>query len=79
MAIKTTKVPVTERALFARLSRALKKEGQILRRCRAGTNGHQELGDYYVIGESNVVSAKHVDLAEWAKESGVLKEYEKLD
>jgi hypothetical protein len=73
-----TKVPVSERAIFTRLSRALKKEGKFLRRCRMGTKWHGELGDYYVIGDSKFVVNKHVDLVEWAKEAGVLHEFEEL-
>lgn len=80
MAQKESHVTITERALFARLNRSLKKEGKILRRCRQDTGGHAELGDVYCVDiERNLVEAKHVDIEEWARESKVLQAWERVE
>jgi hypothetical protein len=73
------KVAVSERALFARIDRALRKEGETLRRCRPDSRSYYELGDYYVIDVSiNGVVSKDVDLGRMAKSLGLLKAYERL-
>lgn len=75
---KSFKAPVSERALFARLNRALAKQGESLKRCRADTRSHLELGNYFIVGDGNAVTAKHVDIAALAREMEVLKDYEEL-
>jgi hypothetical protein len=75
-----TKVNVSNRALEGRVNRALKKDGETLKKCRQDSRWFSDLGEYYAVNiELNSVSAKHVDLEVWAKELGVLKDYEKLE
>ena len=73
------KVPVTERALFSRCNRALAKDGESLRRCRADSPAANELGRYYTIDlHAGRVEAKHIELDELARELGVLADHEEL-
>jgi hypothetical protein len=72
-------VPVSERALAARINRALAKQGQTLRRCRADSRWHRELGDYYAIDvDRNTCADTDIDLEALGREMGVLREFEKL-
>jgi hypothetical protein len=73
-----TQVPVTERALFARLSRKLKKEGQTLHRCRRDSRWFNDMGPYYTVDiDSNSVIDRGLSKLEvWGREVGVLKPYE---
>jgi hypothetical protein len=78
-ATKAPKVPVTERALFARVSRALAKDGLVLKRCRADSRWSAELGYYYTVDATrNLIDSKHIDLVQWAREMKLLAEYEEL-
>lgn len=54
-----------EQALFERLRRQLKREGQQLHRCRVDSKSFLQLGRYYVTDDHNRLLAGHVDLAEW--------------
>ncbi|GAB3377704.1 hypothetical protein [Azotobacter armeniacus] len=73
------KVKVTERALLARINRALRKDNQQLYRCREGSQAHGELGDFYAVDTAlDVIMAKHIDLAMWARDMGVLPDWEEL-
>lgn len=73
------KVKVTERALLARINRALRKDNQQLYRCRADSQAYDELGDFYAMDTAlNVVMAKHINLAMWARDLGVLPDWEEL-
>ena len=72
-------VPVNERALVARINRALAKDERCLRKTREDSRWHQEMGDYATIDlGGNFVINKHVDLASFGRELGVFKEYERL-
>ncbi len=73
------KKQVTERALFARVDRKLKKGGDCLRRCRQDSKAHAELGSYYIVSSSNVITAQHCSLEGLARELGVLAEWEVLE
>lgn len=74
-----SKVKVSERALFARFSRSLAKEGRVLKRCRVDSRWYGDNGDYYIVDErTNSVEAQHVDLEAEARAAGLLKEYEVL-
>jgi hypothetical protein len=72
------KAKVSQRALVARVRRELAKEGEALRACRQDSRGYSELGDWYIVGNNNLVSAKHCDLAALGRELGVLKDFEEL-
>lgn len=75
----TQQIPVTERALAARIDRKLNQEGSRLKKARPGTRANLDLGDYYVVN-SNEGGAwpTHVDLEEYGRELGVLRTGEKL-
>lgn len=82
---KIVKVPVSERALFARISRKLATEDEILKKTRPSRHGglthaQLDLGDYYTIATRlNVVCRKDVDLEDLGREIGVLADWEVLD
>ncbi|ACO77994.1 hypothetical protein AvCA_17810 [Azotobacter vinelandii CA] len=73
------KVKVTERALLARINRLLRQDNQQLCRCREGSRAYAELGDFYALDTArDVVMARHVDLAMWARDMGILPDWEEL-
>jgi hypothetical protein len=62
----TTTAPATERALFDRLQRRLKRDGQQLHRCRETSRDFHNLGRYYITDASTrALLAADVDLADW--------------
>ena len=71
---------VSERALFARVQRALFRQQQChLRRSREGSKLAWNLGCYYAIdGQRYLVARTHIDLAMVARELGVLQSHERL-
>ncbi len=74
------KVKVSERAIVARISRALAKEGEALRRCRRDSRSYSTLGDYYVIDiNRNFVTSTDIDLEKWAREMKVLQAWEEME
>jgi hypothetical protein len=76
---KNAKVPVSERALVARINRKLEGDSEAIRRCRRDSKGWSELGDYYLIDlEKNCLIAKDVDLQDFARKLGVLANHEAL-
>ncbi|CRI63748.1 conserved hypothetical protein [Thiocapsa sp. KS1] len=79
MTTEERKKPVSERALFARLSRRLAKDGDILKKCRFDSRWYGDFGNYYIVDSRNAISATHVDLEGWAREMGVLQPWERLE
>ena len=77
-----TKVPVSERALFARVARKLAKDCVTLHRCRENSRWFQDLGRYYCAGANNFVCGPCLDsldlLADYARENGLLKPHEEV-
>ena len=75
-----SKVPVSERALIARINRKLAHEGEQLRKKRSpwAAWGAADWGFYAVDVNRNVITADHVDLESWGKELGALEPYERL-
>lgn len=72
------KVPVSKRALFQRVNRTLKKQGKAIKTTRAD-RWREDLGDHYIIDMSrNVIVAGHIDLEEYGREIGALRDYEEL-
>lgn len=61
----------------ALINRKLAPEGETLKTTR-GERWRGELGDYYTVTDANVVSSKHIELAEFARELGVLSGSEAL-
>jgi DNA-binding response OmpR family regulator len=75
--VETIKIKVSERALLARLRRALAKEGEILKTTRP--RDYSTLGDYYIVNDRNCVTAAGVDLESLAREMKLLKPYEEVE
>lgn len=70
------KVKVTARALFQRIDRKLKRNGEKL--CTAKSDStKEELGHYYIVRPSGVVRAD-VDLGKLGRELGVLQPWEEF-
>ncbi len=68
----TKRVPVSKRALLARLNRQLDKCVVKVARGRA----REIFGDYYIIDKDGQPSA--INLEQFAREAGVLKPYEEM-
>jgi hypothetical protein len=69
------KVPVTFRAVYQRVNRALAKEGEGLRANRGARN--RDTGEFYIVGfNRNAVLATHVDVEALARDLDVLKPWE---
>lgn len=74
------KVPVSERALVARINRKLATRDEQLKRCRVSTRAYTSLGDYYVIDANrNNVLLSDVDLESLGRDLHALKPWEKLE
>jgi hypothetical protein len=72
-------VPISERALLARINRQLVKEDQKLVKTRS-EKAKVEVGDYYLLNfERNAILRMRVDLEDLGHDLGVLKRYEVLD
>jgi hypothetical protein len=70
------KVPITLRALIARINRKLKPEMEALKATR-GERARADLGDFYIVDVGrNFLVASHVDPETYGRELGVLRDYE---
>ncbi len=68
---------VPERALAARVIRAIAKEGKQLKKAREGTRAFQELGRYYLVDLNlKTIIASNINLEAWAKELGLMQDWE---
>jgi hypothetical protein len=73
-------VPVSERALMARIRRWLARGDERLATCREGSRGFQELGRYYIVdAKRNFIRHTNVDLEELGRKLGLLMEWEQLN
>jgi hypothetical protein len=84
MGKKRASVPVTMRAVMQRLNRKLAKDGEKMVKAR-GKRAIVDLGEFYVLRDSYVggsslisVAHKNVDFESWARESGVLEDWERI-
>ncbi len=76
---KATKVMLSERAVFARVDRALVKRRETIRRCREDARGFHDLGRYYTVDtDINAVTHKGFELESFARKLGVLQPYEAM-
>jgi hypothetical protein len=74
-----SKVPVTERALMARINRKLSHDDEVLKKCRPDSQWYHDLGDYYGVDlRRNAVVYQHRGLEEFGRELGVLRDFEEL-
>jgi hypothetical protein len=75
----SNKVPVSKRAIEARIKRSLKGEGVSLKRNRSARYA-EDLGDLYTVDDSsNSVIGAHHTLQSLAEAQGVLKPWEVID
>jgi hypothetical protein len=75
---KQQKVPVSERALIQRLNRKIHDEERMIRTTRGG-RAESDLGRHYCLNwRGNWIVAKNIDLEDWGREHGVLKDWEEL-
>ncbi len=73
------KVPVSQRAIMARINRALAKEGQALRISRSNAEKSNFGYSFIVDVNRNVVEAWGIeDFGKLAKEIGVIKDFEEV-
>jgi hypothetical protein len=75
------KVPVTMRALIARINRKLTGDDMQLKKTK-GVRARIDLGDYYVLNtryNAIMYHYKDCDPEELGRELGVIKPYERLD
>ncbi len=71
-------VPVTRMALIGRINRALRKQGEGLKKTR-GERAVQQLGEYYIVNFSgNYPADTDVDPEQVGRDLGVLRRWEKL-
>ena len=73
------KVPVSMRALIARINRKLKPDTEALKAARSA-RARQDFGDFYVIDHKrNWLVARNVDPEAYGRELGVLHDYEVVE
>jgi hypothetical protein len=76
MVAMQNRVPVSHAAVYKRLARRLAQDGLLLRTNRSG-RWLQDLGWYYAVDyNTNTVMHTSRDLESWAREEGVLKDFE---
>jgi hypothetical protein len=78
---RTTKVPVTMRALLQRLNRKLYHDGLVLRKRRGKprTHSHWRLGKYYIVDlDHGIVVRAQVRPEAWGRKYGVLADFEEV-
>src|SRR5689334_12104789 len=76
---ETSKIPVSQRALLARINCELAKKGEKMRRCPQGSRWFRDLGPFFVLNvRRNIITAKDCDLATWGRDLGCLEPYEEL-
>ena len=76
---RSTRIQITERALFQRINRRLQQDGEKL--CTARTEAvKQQLGRFYVVGTGQGAGLvrKDVDLEKLAQKLGVIQPWEQL-
>lgn len=78
MAKSTQKVPVSKRAVVARVRRRLAKDGEFLKACRPDSRWHGDLGDWYTFDGRNLITGTNLDLETVARELEVLLPFERL-
>ncbi len=72
----TNRVPISPRALLARINRANPR----VRVCKSRGIARASLGEYYAVGlASGKVIAHHIDLDSYGERKGVLKAHEVVD
>jgi hypothetical protein len=74
MSTKKQKMPVSPRALYQRINRKLRPQGQLLKKPR---RQDPDIGDYCIVDiYRNILLLKRVDLEAKARQLGVMAEWE---
>ncbi len=77
--MKKEKVDVSEKVIFERIDSKLAPGRRRLRRCRRDSRSFDDLGEYYIVStRENYIVDTHIDLETYAKDMGLLAEYEQL-
>jgi hypothetical protein len=80
MKAKPKKVPVSARALLQRVNRKLDADGEIVKRTRDGSRARVDMGEYFVVDTAvGGARATNIDLESYARELGVMADWEALD
>jgi hypothetical protein len=74
---KNSKVPVSKRAVVARVKRALLKDGMVLRHTR-GAKAEAECGEWFITDDRGNREDDHVDLEALARKLGALAPFETM-
>jgi hypothetical protein len=78
MAKRTQKIPISMRALIARINRKLRPDDKVLRAAR-GARAKLEFGSYYVVNfNRNLVIAHHVDPEELGRKLDAMSKWEQV-
>ncbi len=73
------KLPITERALVARMNRKLEMMNKMLRKHKPDSR-LSETGRFYIVDlKQGQIERQGSDLESWAREIGCLKDYEQLE
>lgn len=73
------KILLTERALTSRLSRKLKEQGILLKKCKENNKFFSDLGKYYTVNtRTNSIEDMDLNLVEWARRHKVIKDWEDM-
>lgn len=77
--MKRQTVPISERALIQRINRALKKDGEILKKARSTTTS-SAVGDFFIV-DTNLTGIVHrdIDLEDLGRKLKVLQVFEHLE
>jgi hypothetical protein len=79
VATKKVTVPVSERALLARLNRKLAADLEMVKTTRDNTRARQELGEFFVVDmQINGIVGQDIDLEDFARTRGVLAQHAHL-
>jgi hypothetical protein len=74
---KKVTVPISKRALLARLNRKLEADAAAVKITRDGTPARRTLGEYYTVRDGGVSDA-NIDLESYGRQYGVLAQHEHL-
>jgi hypothetical protein len=78
MAKRIQKIPISMRALIARINRKLRPDDEVLRAAR-GARAKQEFGGFYIINRNReLIVAHHVDPEDMGRKLNAMREWEQL-
>jgi len=73
------KIARSERAVIARINRKLARDGEKLHKARRPVQIWTSPVDYYVIDDSNCITAEVHDLEDFARQCDALKKWETIE